>query len=162
MQQQTGTEQGRRAIVIISGGLSHYPGTPLYPNPDLDTDRETFERIRAGNLTYLMSFDAARLDKTGNVECRTLQILAGAIGDRKPEFASLEPSWHHVYATFGWTRSLSAEPYAPIYSAIPTRRAELARALYAIVNDKNACKAFETDAKTFAAQFELEIGRAHV
>ena len=23
---------GRRAVVIVSGGLSHYPATPMYPN----------------------------------------------------------------------------------------------------------------------------------
>ena len=27
---------GRRAVVLASGGLSHYPGTPQYPHPDID------------------------------------------------------------------------------------------------------------------------------
>src|SRR5438067_1536969 len=80
---------GRRAVILASGGLSHYPGTPLYPHPDLDTDRVIFERLAAGNLRYLLSLDAAALDKSGNVEWRSLQILAGAIGDRKPGSAVL-------------------------------------------------------------------------
>src|SRR5437870_5034150 len=94
---------GRRAVVLASGGLSHYPGTPLYPHPDLETDRVIFERLAAGNLRYLMSLDAAALDRSGNVECRSLQMLAGAIGDRPPQVALFEPSWHHVYAVVGWT-----------------------------------------------------------
>src|SRR6266571_105706 len=57
----------------------------------------------AGNLRYLMSLDAAALDKSGNVECRSLQILAGAIGDRPPQLSLFEPSWHHIYAVVGWT-----------------------------------------------------------
>src|SRR5256885_311826 len=35
---------GRRAVVLASGGLSHYPGTPQYPHPDIATDRVIFER----------------------------------------------------------------------------------------------------------------------
>src|SRR5262249_15608914 len=43
---------GRRAVILASGGLSHYPGTPLYPRPDVETDRVIFERLKAGNLRY--------------------------------------------------------------------------------------------------------------
>src|SRR5204862_513882 len=74
-----------------------------YPHPDIDTDRVIFERLAAGNLRYLLSLDAAALDRSGNVECRSLQILAGMIGDRPPDSALFEPSWHHIYAVVGWT-----------------------------------------------------------
>src|SRR6266699_1763087 len=103
---------GRRAVVLASGGLSHYPGTPQYPHPDIATDRVIFERLAAGNLRYLLSLDTAALDRSGNVECRSLQILAGMIGDRKPDSALFEPSWHHIYAVLGWTElaPVKAEP----------------------------------------------------
>src|SRR5205807_6564301 len=94
---------GRRAVVLASGGLSHYPGTPQYPHPDIATDRVIFEHLAAGNLRYLMSLDSAALDRTGNVECRSLQILAGMVGDRNPDSATLQPSWHHIYAVLRWT-----------------------------------------------------------
>src|SRR5207248_95576 len=55
--------EGRRAVVLASGGLSHYPGTPQYPHPDIATDRVIFERLAAGNLRYLLSLDAAALDR---------------------------------------------------------------------------------------------------
>jgi len=105
---------GRRAIVLASGGLSHYPGTPQYPHPDIDTDRVIFEQLKKGNLRYLLSFDGAALDRTGNVECRALQILAGMIGDRPPQAAVFEPSWHHIYAVVGWTE-LGVRTEAPLH-----------------------------------------------
>jgi len=151
---------GRRAVVIVSGGLSHYPGTPQYPHPDVATDRITFERIAGGNLNYIMSFDEAQLDRTGNVECRTLQILAGAIGDHPPDECCFEPSWHHIYATFGWTTPLTRSIASPIYSGIPTERSELARALHAIVTDERARTAFMGEPKQYASQFALQADEA--
>src|SRR5436305_453289 len=81
-----------------------------------------------GNLRYLMSFDGAALDKTGNVECRGLQILAGMIGDRPPQSAVFEPSWHHIYAVIGWTDLMPAVPPALHYPATAPERSALAGA----------------------------------
>src|SRR5918912_4244964 len=143
----------RRAVVLASGGLSHYPGTPRYPEPDIDTDRVIFERLAAGNLRYLLSFDGAALDRTGNVECRSLQILAGMIGDRKPQSALFEPSWHHIYAVLGWTdlSPVKAEPL--YYPATAPERSELARAIFAIVDDHASRTAFSADRYGYAARF---------
>jgi 2,3-dihydroxyphenylpropionate 1,2-dioxygenase len=142
--------------VLASGGLSHYPGTPQYPHPDIATDRVIFERLAAGNLRYLLSLDAAALDRTGNVECRSLQILAGMIGDRQPDSALFEPSWHHIYAVLGWTdlSPLKAEPLH--YPATAPERSELARAIFAVVDDAAACAAFGEDRDGYAARFELD------
>jgi 2,3-dihydroxyphenylpropionate 1,2-dioxygenase len=147
--------EGRRAVVLASGGLSHYPGTPQYPHPDIDTDRVIFERLAAGNLRYLLSLDAAALDRTGNVECRSLQILAGMIGDRQPDSALFEPSWHHIYAILGWTdlAPVQAEPLH--YPATAPERGELARAIFAIVEDAAARAAFTEDRDGYAVRFEL-------
>src|SRR5437764_8462686 len=129
---------GRRAIVLASGGLSHYPGTPQYQHPDLATDRVIFERLAAGNLRYLLSLDAAALDDSGNVECRSLQILAGMIGDRKPQNALFEPSWHHIYAVIGWTELAPAAAVTPHYPATTPERAALAAAIFALVENAEA------------------------
>jgi 2,3-dihydroxyphenylpropionate 1,2-dioxygenase len=151
---------GRRVVVLASGGLSHYPGTPLYPNPDVATDRVIFEHLAAGNLNYLMSLDEARLDRTGNVECRSLQILAGAIGDNAPQSAIFEPSWHHTYAVVGWTALGPAERFSPLYSATPSARSELARAIFALVSSREACRSFLADGPAFASSFELAADEA--
>jgi len=146
---------GRRAVVLASGGLSHYPGTPLYPHPDLATDRVIFERLAAGNLRYLLSLDAGALDRSGNVECRALQILAGAIGDRPPQSALFEPSWHHVYAVLGWTELAPLAAAPPHYPATAPERSALAAAIFALVGDAEARAAFGRDRNGFAARFAL-------
>ena len=146
---------GRRAVVIASGGLSHYPATPMYPTPDLATDELIFERIRAGNLMHLMSFDEKRLDETGNVECRSLQILAGAIGDRKPDSALFEPSWHHIYAIVGWTSERQEPAYVPYYPGFTARHTRLAKAIQAIAKDAAACASYLGDRRAFGGGFDL-------
>jgi 2,3-dihydroxyphenylpropionate 1,2-dioxygenase len=141
--------------VLASGGLSHYPGTPLYPHPDVETDRVIFDRLAAGNLRYLLSFGSEALDRTGNVECRSLQILAGAIGDRPPQSAVFEPSWHHIYAVLGWTE-LSPIPAArPHYPATAPERSALAGAIFALVDNLDAQAAFARDRAGYAARFDL-------
>jgi 2,3-dihydroxyphenylpropionate 1,2-dioxygenase len=146
---------GKRAVVIASDGLSHYPGTPMYPTPDLTGDRAIFERLAAGNLNYIMSYDAAQLDRTGNVECRSLQIMAGAIGDRKPDHALLEPSWHHVYAVLGWTTPIAPEAYVPLYPGFAARHSELARAIHTITIDDGACADYKRNRLEFAQRYDL-------
>lgn len=146
---------GRRAVILASGGLSHYPGTPLYPHPDLATDRVIFERLAAGNLRYLLSLDAAALDRSGNVECRSLQILAGMIGDRPPQTALLEPSWHHIYAVVGWTDLAPVEVPVPHYPATAPERGALAAAIFALVDDAASRAAFRADPAGYVARFEL-------
>jgi 2,3-dihydroxyphenylpropionate 1,2-dioxygenase len=146
---------GRRAVVLASGGLSHYPGTPQYPHPDLATDRVIFEHLAAGNLRYLMSLDAAALDRSGNVECRSLQILAGAIGDRPPQMALFEPSWHHTYAVVGWTEFAPLAEAALHYPATAPDRSALAAAIFTLVEDAAARAAFRRDPAHYAARFEL-------
>src|SRR5712671_2583566 len=149
---------GRRAVVLASGGLSHYPGTPLYPNPDLATDRVIFEHLAAGNLRYLMSLDAAALDRSGNVECRSLQILAGMIGDRPPRTALFEPSWHHIYAVVGWTELAPVAPAALHYPATAPGRSALAAAIFTLVDDEGARAAFRDDPAHYAARLDLAEG----
>jgi 2,3-dihydroxyphenylpropionate 1,2-dioxygenase len=146
---------GRRAVILASGGLSHYPGTPQYPHPDIDTDRVIFERLKAGNLRYLLSLDAAALDRTGNVECRALQILAGAIGDRPPQSALFEPSWHHVYAVLGWTDLSAVETPRPHYPATAPERSAIAAAIFALVENAEARAAFRDDPAGYSGRFEL-------
>lgn len=147
---------GRRAVVLASGGLSHFPATPMYPTPDLETDKIIHERMCAGNLNYFLSFDEKRLDATGNGECRTALVLAGALGpERKPDVTAFEPSWHHIYGIYGWTKPYQPDMYKPYYPATPSKHADLARAIYAIVTNKEACSRFVADPRAYARSFDL-------
>ena len=33
-------------------------------------------------------------------------MLAGALGERRPDQAIYEENWHHTYAVFGWTNTI--------------------------------------------------------
>ena len=152
---------GLRVVILASGGLSHYPATRMYPTPDLETDKGIFERLRSGNFRYLMSFDEKRLDVTGNIETRSGQILAGALGpERTPDISVLEPSWHHIYGVIGWTRPFSELEYAPYYPAITTKHIQLAKAVYAVVTEPGALKAFLENPVALKSRFDLTADEA--
>lgn len=83
---------GVRAVVVTSGGLSHFSGTDRYAHPDLEFDRNLMAELETGNLRWLLSLDEKRLDETGNIELLCWAAAAGMLGERKPDMSSLDPS----------------------------------------------------------------------
>jgi 2,3-dihydroxyphenylpropionate 1,2-dioxygenase len=145
---------GLTTAVLASGGMSHYPGTKRYAEPDLAWDRQALDRIAAGNLKSLIGYDAAELDASGNVELRCWACAAGAIGERKPDIVSLEPSWHHNYASLGWF-SPPQTPPLPHYPSIKPELVELTVALQGLAHDEASRAAFLADAGAYANRFRL-------
>ena len=146
---------GVRAVVVASGGLSHFPGTDQYSSPNVDADAALVEQLRSGNLRALLSLSPEELDRTGNVEARSWQMLAGALGNRVPDIIELEPSWHHVYASLGWTRS-TTEPAPPLhYPPMDIDRVALSEALYRLRTDTDARRSFIENPNEFAADLDL-------
>src|SRR6201984_762070 len=129
------TAMGMSTVVLASGGMSHYPGTDRYAAPDLAWDRAALARIAAGNLKSLIGYDAAELDAAGNVELRCWACAAGALGERKPDIVSLEPSWHHNYASLGWFSPPEARR-EPHYPSIKPELVELTVALHCLAQDE--------------------------
>lgn len=151
-------ELGLRAVVIASGGLSHYPGTDQYSSPDVDGDRALVDRIAAGNLRSLLTLDDHALDRSGNVEARSWLILAGAVGEVVPDLVALEPSWHHTYAIAAWTTG-TAPAAAPLHYPMPDPALlQLYEALYALRSDAEAADTFLADPATFADRYTLADG----
>src|SRR5436853_79922 len=72
---------GAKAVVVASGGMSHFPGTEQYSEPDVTWDRALFETLKTGNLRALLAYGADELDRRGNVELRSWAIAAGMIGE---------------------------------------------------------------------------------
>jgi 2,3-dihydroxyphenylpropionate 1,2-dioxygenase len=145
---------GKRAILIASGGLSHYPGTRHYPNPDIPFDRKLFDRLAQGDLQHLLGFSDRELDRSGNIELRSTLILAGAMGDREPFAAHFEPSWHHTYATLAWDLegdNALVDGYEFIYPALPARRIGLVQALYRLRTVPEEARRFASDPQAWAA-----------
>ena len=149
---------GKRAILVASGGLSHYPGTRHYPHPDVKTDEGLFARMCEGDLQHLLGLNERELDRTGNVELRSTLMLAGAIGDRKPFAAHFEPSWHHTYASLAWdleTPNPAVDDYELIYPALPADRAPLVEAVLRLRTSPEDARRFVADPAAWSHAFRL-------
>jgi 2,3-dihydroxyphenylpropionate 1,2-dioxygenase len=151
---RTVTTLGLKTVILSSGGMSHFPGTDRYSNPELDWDKRVLEKLAAGKLKSLIGFDEAELDDAGNIELRCWACAAGALGERKPDVVSFDPSWHHNYASLGWTgREIS--DHAVHYPAIKPELVELTAALHALAHDTDQRAQFMADAAAYADKFTL-------
>jgi 2,3-dihydroxyphenylpropionate 1,2-dioxygenase len=152
---RTVTALGRKTVVLASGGMSHFPGTDRYSNPELAFDKRVLEKLAAGNLKSLIGYDEAELDATGNIELRCWACAAGALGERKPDVLSLDPSWHHNYASLAWTSGAVEQRDAAHYPAIKPELVELTSALHGLAHDPEMRAQYLVDAEGFADRFRL-------
>ena len=142
---------GVRAVLVASGGMSHFPGTGQYANPDLAWDERALEPLRAGNLRSLLSYDEKELDDTGNIELRCWAVAAGALGERKPDIVQMNPSWHHNYASLAWWSEPEQEQHAPHYPSIAPDLVKLTDVLHGIANDAQVRARYLADRTAFAS-----------
>jgi 2,3-dihydroxyphenylpropionate 1,2-dioxygenase len=148
------TAMGLRTVVVASGGMSHFPGTDRYAQPELDWDNRVLDRLRAGRLKSLIGYDEQELDDTGNIELRCWALAAGALGERVPDICQMNPSWHHNYASLGWYGPLSVAA-APHYPQLQPELVTLMSALHALAHDTQAREDYLRDAAAFAARYAL-------
>src|ERR1700722_3114639 len=78
------TAMGLRTVILASGGMSHFPGTDRYGNPELSWDNQVLEKLAEGRLKSLIGYDGAEWDRAGNMELRCWACAAGAIGEQRP------------------------------------------------------------------------------
>jgi 2,3-dihydroxyphenylpropionate 1,2-dioxygenase len=152
---RTVTTLGLKTVILSSGGMSHFPGTDRYSNPELSWDKNVLEKLKAGNLKSLIGYDETELDDTGNIELRCWACAAGALGERKPDIVSMDPSWHHDYASLGWTSGHTEAEHAAHYPAIKPELVELTSALHGLAHDAELRAQFMADAPSFADKFQL-------
>ena len=152
---RTVTTLGLKTVILSSGGMSHFPGTDRYSNPELSWDKNVLEKLKAGNLKSLIGYDETELDDTGNIELRCWACAAGALGERKPDIVSMDPSWHHDYASLGWTSGHTEAEHAARYPAIKPELVELTSALHGLAHDAELRAQFMADAPSFADKFQL-------
>jgi 2,3-dihydroxyphenylpropionate 1,2-dioxygenase len=139
-----------RAVIMASGGMSHFPGTEQYSNPNLVWDEQALVPLRSGNLRSLLRYDEKELDDTGNIELRCWAVAAGALGERIPDIVQMNPSWHHNYASLGWWSEEREEARAPHYPSIAPHLVRLTDALHSLANDANARARYLADSAAFA------------
>jgi len=151
---RTVTAMGLKTVILSSGGMSHFPGTDRYANPELAFDRRVLEKLAAGNLKSLIGYDETELDETGNIELRCWACAAGALGERVPDIVSMDPSWHHNYASLAWIDSTPGAS-APHYPSIKPELVALTSALHALAHDAERRAQYLADAPAYADQFAL-------
>ena len=144
-----------RAVVVTSGGLSHFPGTDRYDSPATEFDLKLMRELSDGNLRWLLSLDEQRLDDTGNIELRCWAVAAGMLGERVPDAVSFDPSWHHNYATLAWWSDKQKDTPLPHYPAVSADRVALTDALHRIANDGAERARYVADRASFAAEIDL-------
>jgi 2,3-dihydroxyphenylpropionate 1,2-dioxygenase len=152
---RTVTALGLKTIVLSSGGMSHFPGTDRYSNPELAWDTRLIETLKAGKLKSLIGFDETELDDTGNIELRCWACAAGALGERQPDIVSMDPSWHHNYASLAWTGGAAHAERTAHYPAIKPELVELTSALHGLAHDPECRAQYLADAGAFADKFHL-------
>ncbi len=152
---RTVTALGLKTVVLASGGMSHFPGTDRYANPELDWDTRALEKLKSGNLKSLIGYDETELDDTGNIELRCWACAAGALGERKPDIVSMDPSWHHNYASLAWTGGHDEAHRAAHYPSIKPELVELTSALHGLAHDAELRAQYMADAPAFADKFRL-------
>jgi 2,3-dihydroxyphenylpropionate 1,2-dioxygenase len=139
--------------------MSHFPGTDRYSNPELAWDARALEKLEAGNLKSLIGYDEVELDDTGNIELRCWACAAGALGERRPDVVSFDPSWHHNYASLAWTGGEREREHAAHYPAIKPELVGLTSALHSLAHDAQARAQYLADAPAFADRFQLPPGQ---
>jgi aromatic ring-opening dioxygenase catalytic subunit (LigB family) len=87
-----------RVAILASGGMSHYPGTWKYPQPEFAFDRWMIGELEHGNIDALLELTVEQLDEVGNTELLTWAMLFGAIGSQAGELLQYTPTWHHGHA----------------------------------------------------------------
>ncbi len=147
---------GVRAVIVASGGMSHFPGTDNYSNPALAFDKSVLEPMKQGRLKTLLGYNEKTLDETGNIELRCWGVAAGALGERKPDIVQLDPSWHHNYASLGWYSQASYDDAVPHYPQIAPELQALTSALFNMANDKASRDAHFSDPGAYADKYHLE------
>jgi 2,3-dihydroxyphenylpropionate 1,2-dioxygenase len=103
-------QRDERVAILASGGMSHYPGTPRYPNPEFGFDHWLIERIEANDLDPILDLTPQQLDEVGEGELLMWFVLWGAMGDRGPgRVLSYQEVWHHGQGVVVWDGQVAAE-----------------------------------------------------
>jgi 2,3-dihydroxyphenylpropionate 1,2-dioxygenase len=87
-----------RVAVIASGGMSHYPGTWKYSQPEFEFDRWMIAQLEEGKTDALLEMTVEQLDEVGNTELLSWSTMMGLIGNVPGELLQYTATWHHGHA----------------------------------------------------------------
>src|SRR5262245_43304777 len=87
-------EVDSKVVVLATGGMSHYPGTPLYGHVDEEFDKNVLAILASGKGSKLAEFSTDELLQSGNGELVNWAITAGICGDVKAHVIDYIRLWH--------------------------------------------------------------------
>ncbi len=72
-----------------------------------------------------------------------------------PDVVSMDPSWHHNYASLAWIGGDAGQDHAAHYPSIRPELVELTSALHGLAHDADLRAQYVADAGAFADRFQL-------
>jgi AmmeMemoRadiSam system protein B len=159
-----------RVAIIASGGMSHYPGTWKYPQPEYDFDMWMIAELERGNTEALFALTTEQLDEVGNTELLPWSIMLGAIGAVPGELVQYTPTWHHGHAMMRFLpanlKAAAAVAEAPpkyqfknqgfeFYKHPPASAYKLNKMLFEVRHDAALRRRLLDDLDTVAAEWGL-------
>jgi hypothetical protein len=83
-----------KVAILATGGMSHYPGTPLYGHVDEAFDKNVLAILASGKGSKLAEYTPDDLMNSGNGELVNWIITAGIVGDKKAHVIDYIRLWH--------------------------------------------------------------------
>jgi 2,3-dihydroxyphenylpropionate 1,2-dioxygenase len=167
--------RSERVAILASGGMSHYPGTWKYPQPEFAFDQWLISQLERGNVNALLELTVEQLDEVGNTELLNWSTLFGAIGSQPGQLVCYTPTWHHGHAmmrflpaagkeaTAEQTHAAELPPYDfknegfEFYKHPPASAYKLNRLLFEVRHDADLRQRLLTDLDGVAAQWGLSV-----
>jgi len=83
-----------KVFVLATGGMSHYPGTPLYGYVDQEFDRHVLSLLAEGKAEKLCDYSPDDLMNHGNGELVNWIVTAGMMNNKPAIVVDYVPLWH--------------------------------------------------------------------
>jgi len=87
-----------RLAILATGGLSHFPGSPLIGQIDENFDHKLLEVIREGRGKTLVDYSVQDLLQAGDTEFLNWMVVLGAVGEAKASYTAYMPD----FVATGW------------------------------------------------------------
>lgn len=103
-----------RVAVLASGGMSHYPGTWKYFQPEYGFDRWLIQELEEGRVESLLDLTGEQLDEVGNTELLTWIVALGAAQAKRGELLTYQPTSHHGHAVMRFLPEKRSESHVHV------------------------------------------------
>jgi 2,3-dihydroxyphenylpropionate 1,2-dioxygenase len=101
-----------RIAVLASGGMSHFPGTARYTEPQFAFDEWVISELANGRYEDLLALSPVNLDEVGESELMTWFVLWGLIGKVPGALLSYQELSHHGHGVIQFLPQLESSPEA--------------------------------------------------